>query len=252
MKFSPETLMAYADGELDADTRRQIEAAMATDSAIAAQVERHRTLRSQLGAAFDGILDEQVPGRLLEAAQSSPAGDAGKVVDFAELRALKAQGATRRRWSWPEWTSIAASLLVGVLVGRVALQSSPSNLVAAEGDRIIASGALAAALSDQVGAVKGSATSVAVGLSFRAKSGEYCRTFTTHQESPLAGFACRAADEWRVHALMQADPKTSGGDYRMATTQLPPPILQALEQTIEGDALDAQEEAAARERDWRP
>jgi hypothetical protein len=252
MKFSPETLMAYADGELDADTRRAIEAAMTTDSEIAAQIERHRALRSQLGAAFDGILDEQVPDHLLEAAQSSPAGTASKVVDLTELRARKAEGvAQRRRWSWPEWTSIAASLLVGVLVGRAALQSSPSNLVAAKGDGVIASGALAAALSDQVGAAAGSDATVAVGLSFRAKSGEYCRTFSTHQQGALAGFACRASDQWRVHALMQTDPKTSGGDYRTAGSELPRPILEAVQQSIEGDALDAQQEAAARARGWK-
>ena len=251
MKFSQETLMAYADGELDAQIRREIEAAMATDQEIAVQVERHRKLRSELGAAFDGVLDEPVPDHLLAAAQSSQNRSAGKVVDLTELRAAKTRVGPRHRWSWPEWTSIAASLLVGLVLGRAALQSSQSNLVATEGGRVLAAGALAAALAEQTGESTGDSV-VDIGLSFRSKAGEYCRTFTAHREGALAGFACRESDRWRVHALMQADPKASGGDYRMAGAQLPSPIIQAVEQTIQGDALDATEEAAARERGWRP
>lgn len=97
MKFSQETLMAYADGELDAGTRRAIETAMATDPQIAAQVERYRNQRALLGAAFGGVLDEPVPDRLLEAAQSSPAGPERKVVDLAERRAAKMPSGSRRR-----------------------------------------------------------------------------------------------------------------------------------------------------------
>lgn len=250
MKLSPETLMAYADGELDAATRRVIEAAMATDEEIAEQIERHRKLRAELGNAFDGVLGEPVPDRLLEAAQSSPKRTEHKVVDLVRLRAVKTQTGTRRRWSWPEWTSIAASLLIGLVLGRVALQSSPSNLVATEGSRIVAAGELAAALSERTGGGQANDSAVAIGLSFRSKSGEYCRTFTARQEGALAGFACRESDRWRVHTLMQADSKSTG-DYRMAGTELPPPILQAVEQAIDGEALDAQAEAAARERGWR-
>ena len=38
MKFSQETLMAYADGELDEQTRREIEAEMAADPQVAREV----------------------------------------------------------------------------------------------------------------------------------------------------------------------------------------------------------------------
>ena len=69
MKFPPETLMAYADGELDVETRRAIEAEMAVDPEVAQEVERHRAMRAEVGGAFAGVLDEPVPDRLLRAAK---------------------------------------------------------------------------------------------------------------------------------------------------------------------------------------
>ena len=76
-------------------------------------LERHRAMRSEVGGAFAGVLEEPVPDRLLRAARKSPANSSGQ---------------PRRRWSWPEWTSIAASLLIeaanriGTLIETVLMQ----------------------------------------------------------------------------------------------------------------------------------
>src|SRR6185437_7507864 len=56
MTFSEETLMAYADDELDSETRSAVEAAMETDPEIARRVARHKALRGQLRATFDKVL----------------------------------------------------------------------------------------------------------------------------------------------------------------------------------------------------
>ncbi len=116
MKFPPETLMAYADGELDVETRRAIEAEMAVDPQVAQEVERHRAMRAEVGGAFAGVLDEPVPDRLLRAAKKA-----------AREPKRRADGSRARQWSWPEWTSIAASLLIGVLAGRAMLQPDRAN-----------------------------------------------------------------------------------------------------------------------------
>ena len=237
MKFPPETLMAYADGELDAETRRAVEAAMAVDPQVAQEVERHRAMRAQVGGAFAGVLEEAVPDRLLRAAKKT---------------APKADRQGRRQWSWPEWTSIAASLLIGVLGGRTLLDRphSVSGIIASGVDgRIIASGPLAQALSEQLSSQDGA--NVDIGLSFRAKSGEYCRTFAAHASNVVVGFACRDAEVWRVDMLSTAPRAESGGNYRMASTQLPAPIVQAIAERMRGEALDADEETIARQRRWR-
>lgn len=246
MQFSDEILMAYADDEVDADLRRQIEAAMALDPSIAERVAKYRSLRLDLGAAFDGVLDEPIPGRLLDAADSSPTKPA-TVTDLNAARAAKERAAHPRRWSWVEWTSIAASLLVGILAGRTALQPSRSDLFATTADGIVARGELSSALTDQVGDAAKDAK-VRIGLTFRAMGGDYCRTFVT---ASAAGFACREPNEWKVRALSEGLADSKGGDYRMAGTELPPAILTAVEQSRQGEALDHEQEQAARARDWK-
>jgi hypothetical protein len=235
MKFSQEILMAYADGELDAETRRAIETEMAVDPQVAQEVERQRALRAEVGAAFAGVLSEQVPDRLMRAATKSKAAP------------------QRRQWAWPEWTAIAASLVIGVFAGRVMLQShgdEQGGIIAAGLDgRIIASGQLAQALSDQLSSADNSA--IDIGLTFRSKAGEYCRTFDARVGSDVVGFACRDAEVWRVDMLSTAPHTERGGDYRMASTQLPAPIVQAIAERMQGEALDADQEAIARQRRWR-
>ena len=238
MKFPPETLMAYADGELDAETRRAIEAEMAVDPEVAQEIERHRAMRAEVGGAFAGVLDEPVPDRLLRAAKKT---------------APQAAQPPRRQWSWPEWTSIAASLLLGVLAGRALLPASGGEknriITAGIDGRIVASGALAQALSEQLSSED--TADIDIGLTFRSKSGEYCRTFGARGDLALVGFACREAELWRVDMLSTAPRTEPGSGYRMASTQLPAPVVLAMAERMQGEALDADQEAIARQRRWR-
>jgi hypothetical protein len=259
MQFSDEILMAYADGESDAGTRHQIEAAMALDHSIVERVAKHRALRANLGAAFNGVLDEPIPSRLLDATGAAPEAVAGAasdaaaaaalatVADLNAVRAAKNRAARPGRWSWPEWTSIAASLLIGILAGRSALQPSESALFAIDEAGIVASGELSAALTDQLGGEPAGAE-VWIGLSFRARSGEYCRTFSTDS---AAGFACREANVWKVRALSEGAATAASGEYRMAGSELPPAIVAAVDDVRAGEALDQDEEQAAQQRGWK-
>src|SRR5579862_1257434 len=99
MTFNEETLIAYADGELDAATRAALEAAAASDPQLAARIARHRALRARLQEAFAPVLAEPVPERLLASTRGeAPRQGASNVVRL-EPRA-------RPRWSWPEWSAI--------------------------------------------------------------------------------------------------------------------------------------------------
>lgn len=262
MKFSPTILMAYADGELDAATRLAVEAEMAVDPQIVQEIARHRELQAKLHSAFGGALQEEVPDRLLATARTAPAGrPAGsnaKIADIASARARAragrqdAQDVLTRRWSWPQWGAMAASLLIGIIIARAPWSTGSGDAIVAQNGRMVASGVLASALTHQPGGTQDS--SVQIGVSFRAKSGEYCRTFSVREsvreDGGLAGFACREAEDWRVRALAQSGSGGSTTQYRMAGAAVPPIIVQAVEDAMAGDALDAAAEAAALRRGW--
>ncbi|MDE2263214.1 MAG: hypothetical protein KGL45_11870 [Gammaproteobacteria bacterium] len=246
MTIPDEVLMAYADDELDAETRAAVEAAIASDPEVARRIAQHRALRNRIHSAFNKVLDEPVPARLSTAARSEPAGP--RKDNVVPLRHRPAS-----RWTWPQWTAIAASLLVGVIAGRLALlrSSNPGPIVMKEG-RVLAAGALADALSDQLAGDQTAAGSVRIGVSFRSKSGEYCRTFTLSQPAALAGLACRAADAWRVGVLARTESSAGGsGSYRQAASPIPPAVTAAVGNQIAGEPLDAHAEAVARAQHWQ-
>jgi hypothetical protein len=247
MMFPDEVLMAYADDELDARTRAAVDAAMASDPEIARRIAQHKALRRRVHSAFDKVADEPVPARLLEVVRSAPSGS-------RESNIVPLRRGPVRRWTWPQWGAIAASLIVGVLAGRLVLvRSQAPDIIAMRGGRIVAGGVLAHALTDQLTADQSAADPVRIGVSFRSKSGEYCRTFTVRQPAALAGLACRAADGWRVGALAHAQSPAGGpGGYRQAASSLPPAIVAAVSDRIAGEPLDAHAEAAARGHHWQP
>ncbi|MBB6092678.1 hypothetical protein HNQ60_001556 [Povalibacter uvarum] len=243
MKFSDEILMAYADGELDAATRTAIEEAMANDPRIAQAIERHRSLGRDLRSAFDPMLDEPMPEKLVIAATTAPATKPADVVSIDGARRP-----IKRSWSWPEWGAMAASLLIGIVITRL-VTSTDDNVVARDG-HMFAAGTLANALDQQASGAS-SESGVHVAITYRAKSGDYCRTFTMAEPAEVAGIACRQGDQWRLDTLAGGESTEASSNYRMAGTAMPPAILQTVQDSIAGEALDAAQEAAARERGWK-
>lgn len=243
MNIPDELLASYLDGELGAADHAAVAAAIAADPQLARAVAAQQALRARLRQAFDRTLDEPVPQRLRDAVQG-PA-----IVDLPGAK-------PRRRGMRPgamAWFAAAASLVVAVLVlpRLLRLAHEEPNFVAASPNRI-AGGELAEALSQRLAAEQPSGR-VRPGISFVAKSGEYCRTFIVAQDRrAVAGLACRDQETWRIPVLESIE-ATAGrrGDYRQATSALPPQVLQAVESRIAGEPLDAAGEARARDRDWR-
>lgn len=243
MHYDDDTLMAYADGELDPAQRAAIAQAIQDDPAIAAAVARHQALRQDVFAAFAPTLDEPVPERLQP--------PAARVHDLGAVRAARAAGqeqlARQRRPAWPQWGALAASLVVGVLAGSLGSGwfGSGTELVRGPAGELSAGGRLAQALDRQLAQDAGSGD-VRVGLSFVSRDGSYCRSF---QLGGSAGLACREGGSWRVPVL--ADSPAQAGVYRQAAAPLPPAVLDAVDARIAGATLDAAAERAARERGWK-
>jgi hypothetical protein len=242
MEFSDETVMAYADGELDAATRATLEAALPHDAHLAQRVARQHALRVRLKDAFDPVLDEPLPERLLAAARGAvPARAAGNVVPLR--RAVPA------RWSWPQWAALAASLVLGVVLSPWLGRAPGGAPLVTHDGALQAGGALARALSEQLAATQSTTAPVQIGVSFRARSGAFCRSFVLRDKSALAGVACREHDAWQLQVLAAAA-GPQGATYQPAASSLPPAVAGAVDELIEGEALDARGEAAARAQGW--
>jgi hypothetical protein len=256
MTIRDEQLMAYVDGELSPAERATIDAAIANDPVAAQRVVELRQQRDTLRNAFAAQLEEEVPQRLIDAARSRGAPEAP--IELASVRARRNTLHGPRRWL--QWSpqrrasarmksALAATLLLGVLIGR-SLNVGPdaeAPLIASADGQMVAAGALATALDEQSAGTPGAI--VAIGLTYRTKSAEYCRTFATNAEH-VSGIACRARGAWNVRVLSTAAAQ-AGGEYRMAGSALPREVIDTIEQQIDGEPLDAREEAAAMARGWR-
>jgi hypothetical protein len=255
MTFSDETLIAYADGDLDDATRLAVEAAMRGDGSIARRVARLR-------AARDEVFADQAPSGLRS--RRAP-----NVVQLADVRASRAAAqqaarkAARRHWGWPEWGALALVMVLGLAAGKFGLAhwqpgwfSEPATAptaVASRNGMLVAQGKLATSLSQQMGGAVPSEGDVRVGLSFLSNEGGYCRSFTlVGLSQDLVGIACRANDEWRIPVLVQsARPLPAMGAYRAAGTEMPTALLEAIDQRIVGGMLDTRAELEALRRNWQ-
>jgi len=277
MTIPDETLMAYADGELEPAQRAEIEAAMAADPQVARRVEQHQALRKRLGSTFDRVLLETVPDALIASIRAAPAvspasGESQEgaphrdatVTDLRRVRAARAaeaKGAAasarrtqlpRRPWTWVEWGAMAASVVAGAVIAHLALKSPEANRIGTDHGQLVAQADLAEALSSQLASGQSPGAPVQIGVSFKSRAGTLCRTFTVNDRSPVGGLACREGDAWNVQVLANVPPAaTSGGGYKPAGGSMPPPVIAAVEQQIDGEPLDAGAESAARARDWK-
>lgn len=259
MNWTDDDLMAHADGEGNAERRAALDAAMLGDAGLRDRWMALLAQRQRVAAAYDDVLQEPVPDRLLAllspaaapaAAATAPAApSAAPVVDLTQARADRE---VRRSLSWAQWGGMAACLVLGLALG---LQLAPrgEGLLSDAGGQLVAGAPLAQALTGQLAsdiAGAASAGGVRVQLSFVDKGGRYCRTF---QAQRLAGLACRDDGQWTVLTTAMLDPAAPGSEaaLRQANSAVPQAVLDAVDAQISGDALNADQERAARDRGWR-
>jgi hypothetical protein len=254
VSVSDDALMAYADGEVDVATRAVIEAAMRDDPEIRRRIEEHRALREALQGAFSEVLDEPVPQRLIDAARGQDAARrqnaarAGNVVDLAVARPVAVDIAGRRRTWQP--AAMAASVLVGVALGYLGWHGSDTWVTTNSSGELVAGAGLAGALSNQLSEDRSAGLAAITGLSFRAKTGDFCRTFSLTGAHASSGLACREGDGWKIKVLAQSPAAPNSSNFRPAASDVAPAVRAVVEESIDGEPLDQAGEIAARKRGW--
>jgi hypothetical protein len=234
MSFSDEILAAYVDGELDAAAGADIERAARSDPSVAERIARYRGLRERLQAVYAPVLDEPVPERLHAALRGGE----------SQRRRSGSRRTAAARWRY----SLAAGVLLAVGAGLLLWQQRGASDIEKVDGTLVARGGLADGLSNQLAGDAGAGSAVRIGLSFRGKSGDYCRTFSLSED---AGLACRRAGRWEIVALApQPAAQASGDRFRTASSALPAVVLQAVEQRIAAEPLDRDGELEARGKHW--
>lgn len=247
--LADETLMAFADGELDATQQAQVELALQSNPLLRQRVEQMQQQRARIGAAFGGMLDTPVPDRLTQLLQAPLASPNPVVTDLAVARAARAE---RAHWrplpTWAHWGGMAASVVLGVLLGARFLGTGLDPAMGLNQGQLVAGGVIDSALTGQLASEPAAANGVAVQLSFVDTSGNYCRTFST---TAVAGLACRQTEHWVVQQVVALDTATIG-TVRPAATTLPAALLAEVDKRVAAQGtLDAAAERQARAQAWR-
>ena len=248
MTISDETLMAFADGELDDAARAAVESPCArirrsksgspSTARCAERVQRGlfgRTLGRDSGASA-----ERLRGAPARQPQSSAVVGTQRVACAAAANAVADAGidgrqSDRRTWAWDISCCRRCS--------RRCMRSA--------GGAMIARGPLAPALSNQLAAEQSAASPVQIGLSFLAKSGDYCRTFVLSGAMSPAGLACRHGGEWQVLTLTEErGPRRVSPAIERRAQPCPRRFSSAVEGQIAGEPLDQAGERARAARDW--
>ena len=245
MTVSREELMAFVDGELRRDEAERMETLVAQDAGLRREVERQKALAAGMRAAIDSRIGAEVPGRFVAAVHGSPVSWRFRLGALWRdiYRSIRIPNVSFGRL-WPVLAAAACGLIVGLAVERSILESAP---IAAGDNGLLAHGSLAKALQRQLASEQRGTEGVIIGISFRAASGVYCRSFSA---SANAGLACHYGDGWRIAALASQVTRPHG-EYEQAGSAMPASIRAAVRSMIAGAPLDARAERRARAAGWQ-
>jgi hypothetical protein len=226
VKPTPEELMGYADGQLDAEHTKRVEQGLAAHPELRATVEGHRRTRAAAREAFD----------VMAQAPMSPG-----LAKLAETLKERPVVAVRRRMAVFAWPAAAAACLVAGLATGTMVTASNDDLI--RWDNGPSAGTqLAHALETSPSNAKGKVVVVA---SFASVDGRYCRQFEI--EAAADGVACRGENAWTILALAKR-PGSPGG-YQAAGGA--DPVAVAVAGLKPGPRIEDEAERALIEHDWK-
>lgn len=233
-QISDEMLMAYIDNELDEVNRRRVKHALAEDDGLAARLASHRRVGALLMAEYDPLAQDAIPDRLRAILNAKE--------EVLPIAPVQKQVRIRKPSRWLPM-ALAASLALGLIVGS---QFDPFDApVAVRDGHLVAQGALANTLDSQLASAQPSNAETRIGLSFRSKRGQWCRSFDS---AALSGVACRSGKDWQLQMTLPG--RGAHADYRQASSN-DPRMIATIETMIADAPANAVEERAASKRSWR-
>lgn len=232
MEPNKDVLMAFVDNELPPEERERIARLLAERPDLENWVRIQQSLRSRMTQALEQVVSEPPPERLVNAALKTP----------ISLRwRLKAWA---RQLSLLRLFPVGAALAAGLVIGVLAAPTKDLSL-GAEG-QLEAQGPLRHVLQSGLASAGYEGTGPRIGISYRNRAGQDCRTFELDAQS---GIACHEHGRWTISLIVHR-PTPPHGTYAMAGSGMPNTVLQAVESDIQGQPFDAAAERAARDHGW--
>jgi hypothetical protein len=265
-EIADEVLMAYADGALDPITRTTVEAALEKHPHYREKVEKFRSTRNPIRAAFQEELRpshlkpliDRIRRDTLHPVTTAAHTNARRVVRISNAKARTPAFSFRPHLP----TAIAASvaLLIGATLGWllhsrpvVPSQGSPGLVRFSDGN-LLAQGPLKALLEGASSGAPvmgktedGETWRLATTFTFRSASRSPCRRYEISSEAAgrFAGYACRSQEgKWFVHAHATVDPKVPNNiGFVPAAGGADAALEAAIRTAMDGDAYSSREEA---------
>ena len=240
MIIDDETLMAFADGELDAERTEHVHEALASDAALRERLEALRGVDNLLRAAVAPSLD--IPERFAQLLKPS-----ATVTDIATKRR------STRSWIIPAGTAIAAGFATLMFANILTPQSD--NWLRHVKDGVAISGAveLAAINTPSGQLVKSGDLNIRPIMSFVANDGRSCRELHIRDKEMAARIvACRDQDEdeWCIQAMASMPANDFPDSYHTAGVKKDPIIDAAYARLGVKEVLDEKSENATIARKW--
>lgn len=233
MDLNRELLSRFVDGELSPQEAERVALQLGQHPEWDAYVQQQEALRGALQSRFRD-LDHTVPERLVKAALETPVSRRWRI-----QRALRSKDTMQ--WLGVTGAAMAAGMVVGFM-----MQPQRDIALNASG-QLLARGSLGHILDDRLAANNPVGAATRVGISFRSRSGQDCRTFSS---DGIAGLACHAKGEWVIATIVRHEAEASRAPYRMAGSEMPEAVRQAVTASMAGEPFDATAEARARTNGW--
>lgn len=247
--FDDETLMAFADGELDDVTAARVARAVADATALSARIEMFALSRKRIAEAMAPLARTPVPPDLTlsvaalverdrEARTSAKGGEGSRILPF--------ESRTMRRKE-PVWLMPVAAALVlaiggsgGYFLGSVLPRQAPAEFASIDDPAIIQ--ALSEIPSGTALDMPGTGRTIEPVLSFQLEDGTLCREYKLKgpDAKGVVSIACLEQARWRTHFLMAAT-RPEEGFVPAGSAETIDAYLASIQagSPLDGDAEDA-------------
>lgn len=244
MNISDEQLSAFLDAELPESEMELIRQQIIEDETLANRLAEFAMVDEQITQHYSAIDARPLPDAITQLLAAAPTETKAPV--SAQIIAFPVWKKIQR--GLQQHAAIAACTLLVLGYGFIQLLPSTQN------SPLDNWSAIAAVLDT---AASGTEQTLAQGqrikprLTFVNQAGNYCRQFfIVDAQGSAETIACRIDGEWQTDVSVATQAAPDSLDYQTATNQAAV-LDERLDEIMQGDALDAQQEASAIQRGWK-